>query len=191
VIRPSSQSASITFPYSHSSKVADPEYHRRVLTVNPNTMRLEFRYASRPVLMVCRVIFENGFEEAAEFGEPLVFLDLTFDETPGQTDHFEKHTMEVRQVPSRRRMVWHGRPFQSYIERTGKCCGPVPIWKGIPECLLRPRSMRWATVTKFDGAQLGILVMCSPIVDIRVQISSRCRKSTSLMPIKWVAKERI
>ena len=31
--------------------------------------------------MVCRVIFENGFEDA------LISLGLMFDETPGQADH--------------------------------------------------------------------------------------------------------
>ena len=61
--------------------------------------------------MICRVIFENGFGGAAEFRIPLFSLCLMFGVTPRQTGHLEKHTMEVRQVPSRRRTEWPGHPF--------------------------------------------------------------------------------
>lgn len=39
--------------------------------------------------MVCRVIFEDGYEEAVEVSEPLIFLGLTLGVTPGQADRIE------------------------------------------------------------------------------------------------------
>lgn len=63
--------------------------------------------------MVCRVIFEDGYEEAVEVSEPLIFLGLTLGVTPGQADRIEKHTTEVRRVPSCQITEWPGRPVSS------------------------------------------------------------------------------